>query len=134
MEMIRRHQRTVERLLLNMSLALVDIIKLVPVVSAKVHTVVATVSLNAALRDTVNSILRRGVTIPILPLDEDTAKPFPREITLSGDIETAYQRCVEGGDEADDTEVMLRHIYCGYALLTLISNIGMSRVPSTSVM
>ena len=126
-QMIRRLRNEVEKMLYNMSFAMVDIFKIAPMVSAMTTTAITVAKSVPVYGDAINKLLQKGVTITLLPISEDLIKPFPREITLSGDLDTAYQRCFDVGE--DEVERMLRQIYCGYALLNLMSLVTVVKTP-----
>ena len=116
---IRNLQSKVEQELANMHLALVDVIKLAPRVSTMTTAAIKIIKMHPALRDAVNKILAEGFTVRLFSIDDDVIKPFPKEVTLLGDLDTAYDKCIDAAE--DEVERMLRQIYCGYAFLTLVS-------------
>ena len=126
---IRNLQRQIDQELANMHFALADIFKLAPRVSTMTKAAIRIIKMHPALRDAVSKILSEGFNVPLLALSKDYAEYFPIEITLSGDLDTAYDRCVEAGE--DEVEKLLRQIYCGYAFLTLVSLIGVTKSPNT---
>ena len=130
--LIRRLRNKAETMIYNMSFAMADVFKIAPMIAAMAKNAVSAAALNAAYRDALNYLLKRGSTITLFPVSENHIKPFPREITLSGNLETAYDRCVEAGE--DEMERVLRQIYCGYALLNLMSLVGFSRTPTAMEM
>ena len=126
--LIRRLRNKAESMIYNMSFAMADIFKIAPLISSMVKTAVLAAELNTAYRDALNQLLKRGTSITLYPIRRDV-KPLPTEVTLSGDLDTAFERCVEAGE--DEVEKLLRQIYCGYALLNLMSLVGFARTPTT---